>query len=300
MISMWVLIGLIVSAISVSVLGAGFSILGLADLFSGAVMSVMAMAASLEFSKFFIAAYLHQAKDRLGLTFKVYLGVSVVVLSCITSMGIFGYLSGAYQEASSTLEAETIRQAGLMADKTRMLQEAERIQKGIDEIPVTRISRKMEARKEFEPILANLNAEIAKTTKLMTEGDLKIIEIKKRVGPLIYIAKAFNVDIDSVVKYLILILVLVFDPLAICMVIAVSESLQSRKRYKDLGQTAAPVVPLRSSPTPLANMSPQNEALHESPNPLTPSNTPVAETPTPDDETIPMRFAKDDKGKKVS
>lgn len=299
MTSLWVLIGLIIGAISVSILGAAFSVLGLADLFSGAVLSVILMSSALEFSKFFIAAYLHQGWPRLRWIFKTYLLVSVVVLSVITSMGIFGYLSGAYQEASSKLESENIKLASLQAEHLRYTGEIDRLNKSIDEIPATRISKKMRARTEAEPVIAKLNEQIAKVAQQTTEAELHIIEVKKRVGPLIYIAKAFNTDIDTIVKYLILVFVLVFDPLAICMVIAVSESFASRQR-RTVRKSSSPEAAVAAGPMPV-HATPLADAPVSVPLP----ETTVAESidtattsevkPQPEDDVIRMRFAPDKK-----
>ena len=282
MTSLWVLIGLIIGATGVSGLGAAFSVFGLADLFSGAALSVILMSSALEFSKFFIAAYLHQAWPRLRWIFKTYLFVSVVVLSLITSMGIFGYLSSAYQEASSKLETENIKLASLKAEHLRYTGEIDRLNKSIDEIPATRISKKMKARTEVEPVIAKLNEQIAKVAQQTTEAELHIIEVKKRVGPLIYIAKAFNTDIDTVVKYLILVFVLVFDPLAICMVIAVSESLASRPRGAQRNNVATPAP--SSTPTPVQIAEPAE-----------PPASNGASAPLLEDDVIRMRFAPDKK-----
>lgn len=281
MTSLWCLSGLIVGAFAVSVLGAAFSIFGLADLFTGAVVSVMIMAGALEFSKFFIAAYLHQAWGRLRWVFKTYLFVSVVILSLITSMGIFGYLSAAYQESTAKLETENIKLASIKNDQARYTAEIDRLNRSIDEIPASRITKKMQVRKEAEPVIAELKTKINALAAQLTEAELHIVDVKKRVGPLIYIAKAFNVDIDSVVKYLILVFVTVFDPLAICMIIAVSESLESRQKakLKAQTQTQAPYVAPTVVPTePMADVIPAKEAKVE-----------VAQ------EDIHMRFAKDKK-----
>ena len=115
--------------------------------------------------------------------------------------------------------------------------EITRLNRSIDEIPARRISRRIEARKEIEPAIAAMTKQIDQLNYQITAAQMSILEAKKKVGPLIYIAKAFNVDVDSVVKYLIFIFVLVFDPLAICLVIAISESLASRQR-----QASAPVA----------------------------------------------------------
>ena len=293
MTSLWCLTGLIVGAFAVSILGAAFSIFGLADLFTGAVVSVMIMAAALEFSKFFVAAYLHQAWHRLRFLFKTYLLVSVVVLSLITSMGIFGYLSAAYQESSSKLDTENIKLTSIKTEQARYTAEIDRLNRSIDEIPASRITKKMQARKEAEPVIAELQAKVTKLSAQLTEAELSIVDVKKRVGPLIYIAKAFNIDIDTVVKYLILVFVAVFDPLAICMIIAVSESLESRKRKKEqeLAQVIPmqPAQPLQTAPAP---------TLSDVPTPVVTPLPPMAETPTPppvEHEDIHMRFAKDKK-----
>lgn len=298
MTSLWCLIGLIVGAVTVSILGAAFSIVGLADLFSGAVVPVMVMAAALEFSKFFIAAYLHQAWARLRWVFKTYLFVSVIILSLITSMGIFGYLSGAYQEASSKLDTENIKLASIKSDQARYTAEIERINKSIDEIPASRITKKMMVRKEAEPVLAELRGKINALSGQLTEAELHIVDVKKRVGPLIYVSKAFNIDIDSVVKYLILIFVTVFDPLAICMIIAISESIQSRQRAKEQALQHPQQQESQPAYATVTNITPVHQPYNE-PAPAvaaapTPPSSPAAPTPV-EDETIHMRFAKDKK-----
>jgi hypothetical protein len=83
-------------------------------------------------------------------------------------------------------------------------------------------------------MIVELNKKIEEASKLSATLDLKVLDIKKKVGPLIYISKAFNIDIDTTVKYLIFIFVLVFDPLAICLVIASTQAIDSRKNKKTM------------------------------------------------------------------
>lgn len=230
MITLWCIIGLILATISVATLGAAFSVLGLSALFSGAALAVIAMAASLEFAKFVLAAYVHQRWHNMNIIFKSYLLFSIVVLSLITSMGIFGFLSAAYQSASIVLEAETIKIEALQTQKKNYLAEIVRINHSIEEIPARQASKRVKFRSEVEPIIADLTQKSTLADNQISESNLNLLEVKKKVGPLIYIAKMFNMDIDVVVKYLILTLVSVFDPLAICLVIATSDSLASRRR----------------------------------------------------------------------
>lgn len=230
MIATWVVVGLIFSAFAVSVLGAAFSVFGLRDLFSGAALAVILMAASLEFAKFVLAAYLHQRWKVLHGFMKSYLVCAVAVLSLITSMGIFGFLSNAYQSSSATLETEELKLSALKGQMDRHKTEIERLTKVMEEIPANRVTKRLEARKEIEPVINELNKNIAQAAGQIDLANLKILEVKQKVGPLIYISRAFKVDIDDVVKYLILVLVFVFDPLAISLVIATSEALSARAR----------------------------------------------------------------------
>lgn len=252
MVSLWIVIGLVLSAIAVSTLGAAFSVVGLAALFSGAIVAVGAMAISLEFAKFVLAAYLHQRWKQLNVLFRYYLAGAIVILSLITSMGIFGFLSDAYQSASTVLEAETIKVESLRAQKVNVQNEIARLNKSIDEIPANRISKRLAARKEVEPVIAGLIKQSEQIDLQVTAADLQILEVKKKVGPLIYISKMFDLEIDTVVKYLILVFVFVFDPLAICLVIATTEALDQRRRWKENPQVAA-VTTSEPPPVPVAD-----------------------------------------------
>lgn len=228
-VQLWVVCGLAISAVGVSALGAWFSIEGLGKLFAGAVVSVWIMAGALEIAKFTIAAFLHQVWPRLNVLFKAYLLASVFTLSGITSLGIFGFLSDAYQESSTILESETIKLETLKAEQKRVEQDIERINKSIEEIPDSRISRKMKARAEAEPAILDLRKKQETLQAELTQASLKVLAVKGKVGPLIYIARVFQIDIDTVVKYLILAFVFVFDPLALCLVVAFSMALKIRK-----------------------------------------------------------------------
>jgi hypothetical protein len=229
MISLWITVGLIIAASCVSTLGAFFSIVGLGALFSGATISVWLMAGSLEFAKFVLAAYLHQTWKILNPVFKTYMTTSVIILSMITSLGIFGYLSDAYQSASTVLEAENIKLENIKKQQEAYESEIDRLNYSVEEIPDGRITKKLKARELIEPKILDLKNKIQINEKLITQAHLQILEVKKKVGPLIFISKNFNVDIDVVVRYLIIIFVTVFDPLAICLVIASTYSIESRK-----------------------------------------------------------------------
>lgn len=225
----WILIGLMIAAVVVSALGALFSVLGLRDLFAGAPLSVMAMGAGLEFGKFVLAAFLHERWLQTKWIMKTYMVFAVITLSLITSMGIFGYLSNAYQTSAVQLEAEQMKIASLKDRQKRIEDEVARVNATVAEIPDSRISKKMAARKEAEPRILALNEQNNQILDELAGLNQNILKVQSKVGPLIYVARMFGKDIDTVVKYLIIVFVSVFDPLAICLVIALTASLQSRR-----------------------------------------------------------------------
>lgn len=276
-IQLWVVCGLAISAVSVSTLGAWFSIEGLGKLFTGAVVSVWIMAGALEIAKFTIAAFLHQVWPRLNFLFKSYLLGSVVMLSGITSLGIFGFLSDAYQESSTILESETIKLETLKSNQARLEQDIERINKSIEEIPDSRISKKMRARAEAEPMILDLRKKQETLQAEVTQASLKVLAVKDKVGPLIYIARVFKMDIDLVVKYLIFAFVLVFDPLALCLVVAFSMALKLRKEAALLATD------------PKTTIRVQHEDIID-----TEYEAPEDAATSEDDENIKMRFSLDE------
>ncbi len=323
MVAIWVIIGLIVSAACVSALGAAFSVVGLGALFSGAMIAVWAMAGSLEFAKFVLAAYLHQRWRYLNLVFRSYLVFAVVVLSLITSMGIFGFLSDAYQSSSHEIEEVNIKISNLRSQQKLNEAEIARLNKAIDEIPDSRVSKKIRARAESEPRISSLTKESEEIDRKIGVSNLQLHEIKKKIGPLVYIARATNRDIDTIVTYLILIFVSVFDPLAICLVIAMSEAMDARRRWKlnppaeEIAKPNLQVVPQATTTVATANTTqtmetapaigaqPSQENIVEvsAPPPaaaVTQNVQPVIQTVhppsflAPDDEIIEMKYVEDD------
>lgn len=289
-ISLWITIGLILSAASVASLGAYFSIVGLGALFSGAAMAVFLMAGSLEFAKFTLAAYLHQSWKSLNLIYRSYLTFAIVILSVITSLGIFGFLSDAYQSASSVLEGENIKLAAIKSQQKLISDEIARLNRSIDEIPANRISKKLAARAEIEPVIKDLTKKFSDGDKGITAANLTILEVQKKVGPLMYISRSFKMDIDTVVKYLILIFVSVFDPLAICLVIASTHAIESRRHLK--AAVAEPAAEPVEKSVAVAKPAPQPLPAQEIP-------TPVVARSEPDDIIVQMNFKDELEDKKA-
>ena len=216
------LVGL--SALLVAGSAAFFSVFGLSKLFSGAQLSVIIMAGSLEFTKLVAASFLYQYWYRASKLLKTYLGIGVVTLVLITSAGIFGYLSNAYQGATIDFEKQTTtlfyqedRLTQLEEDKVYLKEELEQ---AISELPENYRTAKRQLREEYNPKVLELNDMILNIKQEIGDLRVTLVQTGVDVGPAIYLARVFGTDIDTVVKFFIFILIFVFDPMALAMVLA--------------------------------------------------------------------------------
>jgi len=214
-----------------------FSVFGLSKLFAGATLSVIFMASSLELAKLVTAAYLYRYWPVINRFMKTYLLVGVITLILITSAGIFGFLSNAYQGAtiefekqSTTLLYKEDRLVQLEEDKIYLKDE---LSQAVNALPDNFPTAKRKLREEYNPKVLELNDMILGIKQEI--GDLKValIETGVDVGPAIYLARAFGTDIDTVVKFFIFILIFVFDPLAVSLVVAYQVALTGGiRRYE--------------------------------------------------------------------
>ncbi len=201
-----------------------FSVFGLSKLFAGAQMSVVIMAGSLEFAKLVSASFLYRYWDRVPIFLKNYLIIGTVVLVLITSAGIFGYLSNAYQGATTEFE----KQSTVLIFKEDQLEQLKEdkiflkteLEAAISELPDNFRTAKKKLREQYQPQITILNKQILDIKQEMGELKTKLVDTGVDVGPAIYLARMFNTEIDTVVKWFIFILIFVFDPLAVSLVIA--------------------------------------------------------------------------------
>ena len=227
-----------------------FSVFGLSKLFAGAALSVIIMAGSLEFGKLVTAAFLYRYWDKINLFQKTYLMTAVVTLVLITSAGIFGYLSNAYQGATVTFEKQSNqliayedRLDQLLEDKSFLKEELD-IQ--VKDLPDNYITAKRKLRNDYNPRIQSVNDEILRVKGVVGDLKVELVETGVDVGPAIYLARTFDTDVDSVVKFFIFILIFVFDPLAVMLVVAFNQALLLREedgedfaKLKATGKTSA-------------------------------------------------------------
>ena len=244
------LVGL--SAIIVAGCAAYFSVTGLGVLFAGASLSVMVMAGALEFAKLVAATYLKQQWDTIKGFNKWYLAISVATLMLITSAGIFGYLSNAFQQQNLELQKVERDIAVYQTQITKNDAEISRYttqlnnQQNIRNSQESNLSKQIDKDKSTSRVtqmIKTADKEIASVSKrideLTVQNNVALdsinsiknnnIELEREVGGFRFVAEAFNVPLNDVVKFFILIIVLVFDPLAVALIIAFNGLIMKRK-----------------------------------------------------------------------
>jgi hypothetical protein len=228
-----------VSAIVIAGCAAYFSITGLGILFAGASISVMVMAGSLEYAKLVTATYLKQKWDTIKGFNKWYLTASVVILMVITSAGIFGYLSNAFQQQNIKLD-QVAREIQVWQNKidnsNQQIATLQGQQKDLSTTQNTlitkgnvnsRLLRSVDNRdKQSNAINKKINVlqdSIVAYNGYINDIKNNNIEIEREVGGFRFVAEAFGMSLNSVVKFFIFLIVIVFDPLAIALVIAFNQ-----------------------------------------------------------------------------
>jgi hypothetical protein len=243
------------SAISISIIAAGYSIIGLATLFAGAVVPIIAMGSALEVGKLVAASWLYNNwNSDVPRLLKAYLFTAIIVLIFITSMGIFGFLSKAHLDqvkptSSNNIKVELIdkqiNQQQVIIDRSQktltLLDQT--LEKYIDMEYVTRGLKEREKQKpEREALTKAINEASDKIAKLTNEkGSLQLEQdkIEAEVGPIKYVAELIygenaQDNFDSAVRIVILILIFVFDPLAVLLLIAANISLRQWRLKRQL------------------------------------------------------------------
>ncbi len=244
-----------VSALFIAGCAAFYSVFGLSKLFAGATLSVIIMAASLESGKLVAASFLYRYWAKINSLMKAYMTVGVITLVVITSAGIFGFLSNAYQGAtiefekqSTTLLYKEERLVQLEEDKVYLIEELEQ---SITSLPDNYPTAKRKLREDYSPKVLSINDKILDIKQEISDLKVGLVETGVDVGPAIYLARSFETDIDTVVKFFIFILIFVFDPMAVSLIIAYNVIISNRevKRKKKVIDTNKEDIYIRKEMT---------------------------------------------------
>jgi len=258
----------VISALSVSLSAAFYSVTGIGKMFSGSSTNVMIMMASLEIAKLILASLLYQYWSKLNNLLKFYYIIAIFTLMVITSAGIYGYLSSAYSETAYKVE-NVDKQVGVLEVKRKMFEtqlndvrtEKQRLTDNItdltkglsnntqtfkDKSGAILTTTSSANRKAFESQLSSaqkrrdeLGLKETALNDSITKIDLQKLDLETdsdlagEIGPLKYIAKITNKSVDVVVNWFIIALMLVFDPLAVSLVIGANVIFADRKKLEE-------------------------------------------------------------------
>jgi len=246
------------SAISISVIAAGYSIIGLATLFAGAVIPIIAMGSALEVGKLVAASWLYNNwNSNVPRLLKAYLFGAIIVLIFITSMGIFGFLSKAHLDQVKPTSGNNIKIELIDNQINQQQKIIDRSQKTLDQLDkalevyiekefVTRglkeRKKQEEERNTLNNAINNASDKIAELTNQKASLSLEQNKIEAEVGPIKYVAELIygenaEDNFDKAVRIVILILIFVFDPLAVLLLIAANISLRQWRMKRQLTQS---------------------------------------------------------------
>ena len=245
-----------VSALFVAFNAAFFSVSGLSKLFAGAAFSVIIMASSLELAKLITAGYLYNYWDKINKSFRIYLSLAVVILILITSLGIYGFLTSAFQDTFNQYSIKEKQLAFLQQkekfwgdDVARYDEELKRISNNISTLSNAKSSsiqvrdtsvvggiRNTISTTELRLSQKRISVEEENRKGVQSKREvaadslqgiqLKILDLESmegvssELGPLEYLSGLLNKPMDQIINWFILIIIFVFDPLAVALVIA--------------------------------------------------------------------------------
>jgi hypothetical protein len=255
-----------ISALSVSASAAFYSVSGLSKLFAGATFEVIIMAGSLEVAKLVIASLLYQYWNTINKLLRTYLSIAAVVLVLITSMGIYGFLSAAYQDTYRQLTVKN-NQVAFLEQKTdfygkdvaRYDQELERISNNISTLSGAKATsiqvrdttsstgfRSTVSTAELRLSQSRINVEEENRASVQLKREqvadslqkyqLEILDLENNtdlageLGPLEYLSGLTGTPMDKIINILLLVIIFVFDPLAISLVIAANFAFDQANR----------------------------------------------------------------------
>lgn len=219
-------------AVAIAAVAAYFSVYGLAHIFAATFWSVVLMGGVLEVGKLVATSFVYRYWAVLNLALKAYLLIAILGLMVLTSAGIFGYLSNAYQQDTVGVKDIGAR-IELLRDESATLSKREQaINDDIARIGSNYVSARQSMIKQYSAEKNQITSRLVVIRAEQLELSSKQLEVEAHTGPIIYIAKAMNRGIDDAVMWMICLIIFVFDPLAVALTIGANIALSNNTKPK--------------------------------------------------------------------
>jgi len=214
-------------------LGTYVSVIGLSTLF-GANPIIIALAVALDLGKIVVVTLLYTYWNKLGKIMKAYALAASVITMIITSAGAASFLSGEFQKAIMGTQEVSLKVDVLKTEQAKLEERKKQIDAGIAAIPDRySANQKIRLMNQFKEEQRQVTARLMEISKQLPEMQITQIGVEAKAGPILYIAKAFNISVEEAVKWVILMIIFVFDPLAVFLIIAGNFLLHQRRMHKD-------------------------------------------------------------------
>ena len=250
-----------ITSLAIAAVAAWYSIIGLTTIFSAAVVPIIIMGVVLEIGKLVAAAWVYQNWKETNVLLKSYLVSAIVVLMLITSMGIYGFLSKSHIDAginTTEISVKLERLDNRINGEQRQIDRAEKTLKQLDDRlekmndgwfitrGIKQREKEQEERQQLNDIIKKSESEIDKLLDKKSEYQLEVKNFEVEVGPIKYIAALVYGDeaktyLDNTVRYVILLLIFVFDPLAVLLLISANQSYRKELEINPPEEKGLPV-----------------------------------------------------------
>lgn len=257
---------LAVTTFCIAASAAFFSVFGMMQTYSAIAIPILIMGGSLELGKLMTASVLYRMWGTLK-SLKYYLMAALFGLMLMTSLGIFGYLTAGYQKDSVPMEQINQKLDTDKKEIDRLILRKQEIDQQIAKLPSNFVSSRQKLMTSFEPELKAIGPRIDALQIEISEYQTKKIDTEAHIGPIIYVAKIFGRNPDEAIFWFTLLIMSVFDPLAVALTLATNMAIQQRKI------TSAVTLEPESSVEP--------ESINEQEIIKTPMHTEESSTPIP-------------------
>lgn len=223
---------LLAAALALASAAGYFSVSGLSETYAASAISIIIMGTCLEASKLVLASFIHKYWKKINFALKAICCTMLVILMFITSYGVFGHLTSAYQQDSAPLSDISQKLTQDKAELDRLIDRKKQMDDQVAKLPNSYVRARSQLIKSFGQEYNTVPARITELNTEISTLSSKQLTTETKIGPIIYMAKVLGQDPDKTIFYFTFLITLVFDPLAVTLVFAYNIALNEWRLNK--------------------------------------------------------------------